>query len=256
MKKTPIEISMFNRVLMEADGEDNTEGTNVKVVPRNNRGTDYNDDGESVTVTPRSNRGTDYNNDDSEDDSSSDDNSSDSGDDEPTDYNDDSSNDDNSGDNNSDDSGNGDSDSDNDTGDESSDDDGDDEPTDYNDDSSDNNNSEDSNDSNNDSSNNNEDNATKEKRYFTYRRFVYLYNSIDSFIEKLRNVVKSDPIENRVIQIVIDNLTNIHDNMFDYMTSKFKNASYVQILVYFETIISVIQLNFELLRNNRINLKQ
>ena len=102
----------------------------------------------------------------------------------------------------------------------------------------------------------NENTEEKEKKFNMYKRYLNLYNMIENFLEKLRDVVKDNPSENAVIKTVTNNLNDLHDNMYDFMTIRFKDESYVQILVYFETVISVIQLNFELLRNNRIKLKQ
>ena len=78
----------------------------------------------------------------------------------------------------------------------------------------------------------------------------------NNFLEKLRSIVTSNPVDNSVIKVVINNFNDLRDNMYDYMTIRFKDESYVQILIYFETIISIIKLNFELLRNNHIKLKQ
>ena len=107
-----------------------------------------------------------------------------------------------------------------------------------------------------DSEESDEDKDEKIKKYHMYTRFVHLYNVLDSMIEKCRDVVKPDATQNAIIKTVINNMTDVHDNMFDFMTIKYKSATYVQILFYYETVISVIKLNFELLRNNRINLKQ
>ena len=59
-----------------------------------------------------------------------------------------------------------------------------------------------------------------------------------------------------VCRIAKTETITLHDNMYDFMTIKYKAVSYVQILIYFETVLSVIRLNFELLKNNKINLKQ
>ena len=102
----------------------------------------------------------------------------------------------------------------------------------------------------------NDDKDEKRKKFNMYRRFIHLYNVIKTIIDKLKNVVKDDPVQNAVIKRVINNLTDVRDNMFDFMTVKYKSSSYVQILIFFETAISIVKLNFELVRNNKINLKQ
>ena len=78
----------------------------------------------------------------------------------------------------------------------------------------------------------------------------------DGFSEKIRAVVKDDPSQNAVINKVVDNLNDLHDGMYEYMTIKFMTTTYVEAVIYFETVINCVRLNFELLRNNKINLKQ
>ena len=89
-----------------------------------------------------------------------------------------------------------------------------------------------------------------------YLRYLRLYDVLNNITEKLKYIVKDDPDENAVIIKVTDNLNTIKSAMFDYMIMKFKSAQYVEILIYFETVINCIRLNFELIRNNKIVLKQ
>ena len=267
LKKIQNPKSAFDRYFREAD--DTEDSVSVTVAPRKNRGTDYDeeepDDGStSVTVAPRANRGTDYSSDDEEtttDDETTDDtpeepapDSPDTGDEEDgTDYSD-----------------TGDEETGEDTDDETGDDgaDGDEESpdgpdtgdgeTDYSsDDAGDENADGDSEEGGEESTETNDDDKDeKRKKFNMYRRFIHLYNVIKTIIDKLKNVVKDDPVQNAVIKRVINNLTDVRDNMFDFMTVKYKSSSYVQILIFFETAISIVKLNFELVRNNKINLKQ
>lgn len=260
LKKIQKEISSYSRYFLEAD--DNEDQVSVTVAPRKNRGTDYGDDSNKITVAPRQNRGTDYGEDD---DTETDviDNTEDitdgpdTGDGEADDY---SAGDDNTEDNQDDDAtDNADGGEDEETTDEETPDGpdtGDGETDDYSaDDSSDT--DSDIDDSSEETEEETEDEKQeKTKKFHMYKRYLKLYNSIDSFLEKLNKEVKDDPVQNAVIKTVSNNITDVYDAMFDYMTIKYKTQSYVQILIYFETIISIIKLNFELLRNNKINLKQ
>lgn len=259
LKRVLNEVSKFDYYFKEAD-DDEEEGVSVKVAPRNNRGTDYNSDdydGNNVNAAPRSNRGTDYTKDDDE------------GNDEPdtgddaTDYTADDSeepSDDNDTDNTGDnplenDTGNETPAEDDDTGNEP--DTGDDEATDY---SSGGDGNQVSSDEGNGEENQDDDSQStspdERKRYSLYLRYLKLYNMIDSFSEKIRAVVKDDPMQNAVLNKVVENMSDLHDTMYEYMTIKFSTASYVESVIFYETVINCVRLNFELIRNNKINLKQ
>lgn len=266
LKKFSNQISPFAMYFQEAPGDEG-DSVSVSVAPRQNRGTDYNDDSTNVTVAPRGNRGTDYGQEDEPDtpdagtpdttggDVGGDDtpDGPDVGDDdEGTDYSadgdaeDDAEGDDAGGDDGAD----GDAEDGPDTG-------GEDGETDYTSDEG--GDGGDVGDEGGDGSGeetSDEDKAEAYKKLHMYKRYMHLYNLLEVIIEKCRNIVKPDATQNAVIKTVANNLSDLYDNLFDYMTIKYKSASYVQILLYFETAISVIQLNFELLKNNKINLKQ
>lgn len=257
IKKIAIQRSSFERYFMEADGEDDTK-VSVTVAPRKNRGTDYGseEDGTNVTVAPRANRGTDYGADDddgNEDEAPTDEpdggkedtpGGPDTGDD-GSDYTDDGDGEDDDGAAADDTTGDEDADDGPDTGDDG---------TDYTDDGDD---GEEGDGGEEDGDGDDADNKPSEediKKYNMYRRYLRLYRVIESIIEKIRDVVKNDAAKNAVIKRVTSTLTDLNQNMFDFMTVKYSTASYVAIKVYFETVIATVRLNFELLKNNRINL--
>jgi hypothetical protein len=268
-------MTAFERYFKEADGDDEDQVT-VKVAPRKNRGTDYGSDNPNgVTVAPRANRGTNYSPDDTDDDAepvntqdtqtddtqdtapdnnqdtNQDDTQNTGDDDTATDYgaNDDGGDDNEAGDDGAD------GDADEDDGDD------DDQATDYGadsgDDTGDNADNADAQGDEQDSNGENSgERAEKQKKFHMYKRFLRLYNSIEDFLDKIQGVVKNDATQNAVIKTVYNNLSDVHDNMFDYITIRYKTQTYVQVLIYFETVISIVKLNFELLRNNKINLRQ
>lgn len=278
----------------EADNDEGS--ISVTVAQRKNRGTDYSDDSvadnvRDVKVTPRKNRGTDYSQisdaeerditvDDSSDgetetDYTSDDSVDTSDDTDTTDdtttddseTSDDSNNDESETDDsetsddsgNNEDSGNDESETDEgETGDES----GDDETaTDYNSEAETeeegNENTEDDSSSSEEDNNSSDDSGDeKRKKYNMYSRFLELYDTINSILEKVKSMAMSDVNANAVIKVVTSNLQTLQGNMYDYMVIKYKTASYMEILIYFEMAINCVKLNFELMRNNKINLKQ
>ena len=95
----------------------------------------------------------------------------------------------------------------------------------------------------------------KRKKYVMYTRFLKLHNSIDSFITKLHAIVKDDVTENAVIKIVSNNLIALKNNIYEYMVAKYKDASYVEIHIFYETAINCVRLNFSLLATNNINIQ-
>jgi hypothetical protein len=269
-KKIQTEKSPYQRYIMEAD--DREDQVSVTVAPRKNRGTDYDEDTAeptNVRVAPHAGRGEDYSADtdeadpevtDTEETEDTDIPAEPGTGDEGTDYSEEDSDE-------SDGSTAGDSGAE--TSDESGEEDPDEEPvngpdtgdeaTDYSDDGD--MGDEETEPAGDDTSTEEtEESPTysdeKTKKYSMYRRFLHLYNVIDSIIERIQSVVKNDPVQNTVIKTVTNNLVDLKDNTFDFMTVRYRKSSYVQILIFFETAISVVRLNFELLRNNKINLKQ
>ena len=243
------EISKFDFYFREADGDDGDK-VSVKVAPRENRGTDYNDDSTNVNVAPRANRGTDYNDDA---DTNDDENNNPADNDETTDQNAENDNTNNT-DNNNDDTTDNNDDATNTTDDDTSvEPDTGDDGTDYNDEGDvDDGEVDDTPDDN----NNADSDKERPKKYSLYLRYIKLYNMIDTFSDKIRGVVKDDASQNAVINKVVDNLHDLYDCMYEYMTIKFMDATYMETVIYFETVVNCVRLNFELLRNNKINLKQ
>lgn len=276
LKKFTKPISAYDRYFREADEKE--DQVSITVAPRKNRGTDYSEDNDesgtndttNISVPPRSNRGTDYTQDSDETgdtNTGSEDTTQSPADDGATNYtadnndetttgdnppsinnNNDNDNAENNEDDTSDEAGDGDDSSDNepDTGD-------DEDYTQSDDNSSDDSGEEDTNSTPQETD---EEKDEKHKKYHMYKRYIHLYNTIDSMYEKIRDIVKNSATENAVIKTVTNNISDIYNNMYDYMTIKYKSESYVQVLIYFETIVSLMCLNFELLRNNHINLKQ
>ena len=248
LKKILNEVSKFDLYFREAE-EDEGGNVEVKVAPRANRGTDYSDETTRVNAAPRNNRGTDYTeDDDTPNDTETNTDNADT-ENQPDDNTEDNAEDYTDNEDNTDDTGN-EADTDDDTGNEP--DTG--EAEDYTNDSSDD--TQQDNTSDNQTDDASAPSADDRKKYNLYLRFLKLIDMIDSFTDKLRNIVKDDPVQNAVLSKVVDNLTELHDTMYEYMTVKFITAKYVEALIYFETIISVVKLNFELIRNNKINLKQ
>lgn len=286
IEKIPRQRSFFNQYMFEAPGDDDKTTVSEEQRPRRiggrpttNRGnTDYGADNDSdnddtPTAQTTNNEAddedgpTDYGAEDNtpndtddtaDDQTTTADDNNDSGDDASdddtaTDYGADDGDD--TDDNTSDDGGASDS---GDEGDSGNDSDG---PTDYGSDGADDNNSDNaSSDSGNQSSSGYNDNGDSKgealRKFHMYGRFTHLYEVIENINEKLRDIVKDDPTQNAVIKRVTGNFNTLHDNLYDFMMVRFQKSSYVELLIYMENALAIAKLNLELLRNNRIELKQ
>lgn len=94
------------------------------------------------------------------------------------------------------------------------------------------------------------------KRYNLFRELIYLYNSNKSFISKLENIVRDDIEGNSIVNITVNKLRDVEEIMFEFMTIKFMNSTYIEALTFYESILAVIKLNFQILKNNEPYLKQ
>ena len=80
-----------------------------------------------------------------------------------------------------------------------------------------------------------------------------LYNACDNYISKLENVLKDDTIQNQIIRTSVNNLRDIKDIIYDYMTIKYPINSYIQSLLFYQKMKVSIQLIFALLKNSKNN---
>ena len=238
---------------IEADG-DNEEQNNIVVRSNSRRGNNYNDETDNnVNVEPDGDASdsNDYNNDDSDDAGNNEENDNDNNDEET---NNDNNNDggegndyNNEGNNDNDNADDG-ADGDQDNGDGGE---GNDYNNEGNNEGGDGENPEDNNEENADNSTDNENT----KRFSMYIKYTKLYNNLSVYIDKLKNVVSDDLVSNTTVRVVANNLEDLKTNLYDFMTIKFKTVDYIKILTFFETALSIVKLNFELLRNNKINIK-
>lgn len=266
LKKIINPKSSFARFFMEADGDDNEDQVNINIAPKQPASTDYDNDESNLNIKPRMG-GNDYTA-DAEDDTPEE-TANTENDNPPTDNADDNT----AGEtpeNNGEDTADGEDDTaDDDTaaddggGDEEGTED-DDTATDYTaDDTGDGTDNAGETDDGNDTANQPDENnggddeklGEQRKKYVMYTRFLKLHNAIDGFISKLHGIVKNDVTENTVIKVVSNNLIDLKNNLYEYMTVKYKSASYVEIHIFYETAISCVKLNFAMLTTNNINIQ-
>lgn len=95
------------------------------------------------------------------------------------------------------------------------------------------------------------DAQTNIRKYNLYRDYIRLYNSIGSYIEKLETSRPDNIESNIVINSVLNKLHRTKDSLYEYMTIKYTDASYLASLMFFQQAISVVRLCFSLIRNNK-----
>ena len=273
LKRIETSKSAFVRFFTEAD-DDNTENNGdkvtVNIAPKQPAGTDYDDDNTNVNIRPSAGGGTDYTK-GAEDTPEQEDDTTNDTDDQNDTITDDAAETDNTED---DEDGAEDyaenEDTATDDGAEEETDDtaedeetGEDDATDYtaDDGGDDNNDTTEGDDGNGQTEQPNEDendgnkkDGEQRKKYVMYTRFIKLHSVIDRFITKLHTIVKNDVTENAVIKVVSNNLIDLKNNIYEYMTVKYKSASYLEIHIFYETAISCVRLNFSLLSTNNINI--
>ena len=93
------------------------------------------------------------------------------------------------------------------------------------------------------------------RKYNLFKEYMSLYNACDNYIGKLENILKDDNDENKIIRISVNNLREIKDILYDYMTIRFQLNTYVQSLLFYQKMVVAVQLVFNLLRSIKSNKK-
>lgn len=262
----------FLSLFQEADDDENNYPANRKIInakPDNRRRFDYtslNDDEDNTTNDVQTDGGAnnddtvneDDNNQPAEDTTQDDTNDGDQNTEDDTDYSDDTSDNDDTNDTNQD--GNDDETVINaDDGDDASND-----TTDYSDDG----NGDDNNDGNDDNQDNTNDDQNQDddkkgpgieydstRKYILFNRFINLITSLDNYINKLENSTTDNININRVIEIAVDKLRDIRNLAYDYTTIKFEASTYVQSLLFYNQLIVMTEMIFELLNKSKKKIK-
>lgn len=85
------------------------------------------------------------------------------------------------------------------------------------------------------------------RKYVLFVNFSDLLVAIDNYISKLESTTNDDINFNVTIKTVTEKLREIRTLCYDYMTMKFEISSYIQSLLFYQNIIVLIQLSFNLL---------
>lgn len=87
------------------------------------------------------------------------------------------------------------------------------------------------------------------RKYVLFKEYISLYNAINSYIQKLDSNISDDLETNKIISRASENLREIRDLTYDFMTMKFEISSYTQSLLFFQTLIVSVQMVFRIFEN-------
>ena len=93
------------------------------------------------------------------------------------------------------------------------------------------------------------------RKYILFENYISLTNAINNYITKLENNMGENQNENQVIKIATEKFREIHDLCKDYMLLKFEISSYIQSLLFFQNLVVMVQMVFDLLGKTKRNIK-
>lgn len=89
------------------------------------------------------------------------------------------------------------------------------------------------------------------RKYTLYKEFLNLMDAIDVYVERLENYYIDDSARNKIIRTSIEKLSEIKDQIYEYIMMRFELASYVQALMFYQKMRVSILLVFNLLEKIR-----
>lgn len=88
-------------------------------------------------------------------------------------------------------------------------------------------------------------------RFSLYRNMKNLYKAIQSYEERLGELVSPSYNFNITSKIANKKLVELEETMYQYMTVKFKDADYIVSMNFYQKCIATLMLIFELMRSNK-----
>lgn len=96
-------------------------------------------------------------------------------------------------------------------------------------------------------------NTENQLKFSLYRNLKNLYITIQNYESQLDEMVASSYNFNMVIKSASNKMANLEDLMYDYMTLRFKDATYIESMEFYQKCLATLELIFELLRSNKEN---
>lgn len=94
------------------------------------------------------------------------------------------------------------------------------------------------------------DDDNKSKNAYLIRDFIELYYTTRNMIEKLNNVSKTTLVKSKVYLQVIENLTDMNNLLYEYITHDFSKKTYVFNLYQFNLFLECIKVNIEIIKKS------
>lgn len=109
---------------------------------------------------------------------------------------------------------------------------------------------EDNENSNDEQTNNDDDQQNNENNKFLINDYLELYNRLDEILEKINSNENFKFSRDMIYNKARMNIEKIRDMLFDYITLRFNNESYVSNLYHFNLVMQAINVNIGLLENS------
>lgn len=95
-----------------------------------------------------------------------------------------------------------------------------------------------------------EDDGDKSKNTYLIRDFIELFYTTKNMTEKLNNVSKTTLVKSKVYLQVIENLSDMNNVLYEYITHDFSKKSYVFNLYQFNLFLECIKVNIEIIKKS------
>ena len=89
------------------------------------------------------------------------------------------------------------------------------------------------------------------RKYNLFENYMSLANAINNYISKLEKNMSDDYVQNQVYKVATEKLREIHDLCYDYMTLRFEISTYVQSLLFFQELVIMVQMVFDLIEKSK-----
>ena len=93
------------------------------------------------------------------------------------------------------------------------------------------------------------------RKYLLFQNFIALNDAIHNYITKLEKSIGDSVGENNLIKYSIDKLREIKSLCYDYMLMKFEISSYVQSQMFYQNLVIMVQMVFDLYNKTRSKIK-
>ena len=87
------------------------------------------------------------------------------------------------------------------------------------------------------------------RKYALYRKFMKLNKILDTSTEVLSNSISDNSEINQKMKSVTKKLKETNKLLSEYMIIKFQNASYIQSMLFYQRVLAIVDINYNILRD-------